>query len=103
MRRAKAVWVVVSALVLAVAAPAAAQNRAVSRDSTAPDVRVPATALQPDSVVKMRKPNVGPRLPDVVPSVAMPAKPASPRGNIVIPVTTALIVLAALVVILLVT
>jgi len=68
--------------------------------------RAAKAALVPsDSVAKVRKPGVGPQLPDYVPSVSATAdaKPAALRGNIIIPVTTALIVLAALVVVLILT
>jgi hypothetical protein len=103
VRRIGAVWAMVLLLAVAAAPRAAAQDQQAARD---PAVQTsPALATPSDTTFKVRKPSVGPRLPDYVRSVSAmdDAKPAAPRGNIVIPVTTALIVLAALVVILLVT
>ena len=103
MRRTSAVWAVVVPLLVAAAPRAAAQDQATRN----PPVRTAsaAVAVPSDSVAKVRKPGVGPQLPDYVAPVSATAdaKPAAPRGNIIIPVTTALIVLAALVVVLIIT
>jgi hypothetical protein len=111
MRTANAVWILVLGLGGYAASPAAAQDpvapaavapRAVTQwDSMVEGI----SALAPrDSVVKERKPQAGPRLPDFVASIRVPGEsaPAAPSGNIVIPVTTALIVLAVVVLVLLI-
>jgi len=103
VRRTSALWAVVVPLLIAAAPQAAAQDQA-TQDPPLRTTSAPAAVLS-DSVAKVRKPGVGPELPDyVLPvSATADAKPAAPRGNIIIPVTTALIVLAALVVVLIIT
>jgi hypothetical protein len=111
MRTANAVWILVLGLCGYAASPAAAQEFAAPaaiapRSVTLWDSMVEGMpALAPrDSVVKERRPQAGPRLPDFVASVRVPGEsaPAAPSGNIVIPVTTALIVLAVVVLVLLI-
>jgi hypothetical protein len=115
MRLASVLWVL--SLAGLAATPAAAQDPAalaegVARSPALWDSVVPAAAVSAaprvvpsrDSVVRERKPQAGPRLPDFVAPVRLPAEPApaAPSGNIVIPVTTALIVLAVVVLVLLI-
>jgi hypothetical protein len=110
MRLASVLWVL--SLAGLAATPAAAQDPAafaegVARSPALWDSVVPAAppvVPSRDSVVRERKPQAGPRLPDFVAPVRLPAEPppAAPSGNIVIPVTTALIVLAVVVLVLLI-
>jgi len=87
------------ALVLVGSRPATCQEASRGVSVTAEVVSVDSTGVRSGEVAAP-----GPRLPAVVPAVPLPLEPApaAPKGNIVIPVTTALIVLAALVLILLI-
>lgn len=98
--RVLAVAAVVSfALVLAGSRPAASQDVTPGVTVAAEVASVDSTAVRSGEVAAP-----GPRLRAVVPAVRLPLEPApaAPKGNIVIPVTTVLIVLAALVLILLI-
>jgi hypothetical protein len=112
MRPANVVWILVLGLVSSTAPPAAAQDR-VAPAEVAPQVAAQRDSLAQstlrarghrDSAVKERKPDAGPRLPEFIAPVRPPedAAAAGPSGNIVIPVTTALIVLAVVVLVLLI-
>jgi hypothetical protein len=81
--------------------PAAAQERA-ARSVTAQ--AAPVVPAHMDAELRSERPHSGPRLPEFVASIPLPVEQpaAAPSGNIVIPVTTALIVLAAVVLILLI-
>jgi hypothetical protein len=102
MRVAGAALVLTFAFTIGAASRSAAQDQVAQRtDSAAVQVSQPVDSA---AVVKVRKPEAGPRLPEFVASIPLPLEapaPAAPN-NIVIPVTTALIVLAVVVMILLI-
>lgn len=103
MRSASAVFILVVGLASGVASQAAAQDQA-AQERSAQVQAEPAVPAHLSGVPKVERPGVGPRLPEFVASIPLPVEaPApAPSGNIVIPVTTALIVLAAIVLVLLI-